>query len=87
MVHLQSYLQFKKLLDSAAQVEDKLFPNELEMLDNLVKKYTEAVTPDPVDIAAAEVLLRNVEIRKNFDISTETHEKRKIDLGKMKKRE
>ena len=80
MVHLQSYVQFKILLDRAAQIEDKLFPNELEMLDNLVKKYTEAVTPDPVDIAAAEVLLRNVEIRKNFDISTETHEKRKIDL-------
>ena len=80
MVHLQSYIQFKILLDRAAQVEDKLFPNELEMLENLVKKYRESVEPTTIDIAAAEVLLRNVEIRKNFDISTESHEKRKIDL-------
>ncbi len=80
MVHLQSYLQFKKLLDRAAQVEDKLFPNELEMLENLVKKCNETVEPHPVDIAAAEVLLRNVEIRKKLDISIENHEIRKIDL-------
>ena len=43
-----------------------MLPNELEMLHSLNEKYSEPLNPDPFDVIALEVILRNVEVRKGY---------------------
>ena len=70
MVKLAAYAEFTTMLDRAAGFEDKLLPNELEMLHSLAAKYCEPLTPDPFDVTALDVILRNIEVRKGcrFDV-------------------
>ncbi len=84
MVQLAAYANFKSLLERAAEVEDKLLPNELEMVHSLGAQYAEPLTPDPFDITALEVILRNVEVRKGFRIDVKKDAGRVIDLPHVK---
>ena len=45
-------------------IEEKLKPNEFEMLHNLQAKYVEPLNPAPYEVISLNVMLRNVEIRK-----------------------
>ena len=45
-------------------IEEKLIPNEFEMLRNLQAKYVEPLNPAPYEVISLNVMLRNVEIRK-----------------------
>ena len=45
-------------------IEEKLIPNEFEMLRNLQAKYVEPLNPAPYEVIPLNFMLRNVEIRK-----------------------
>ena len=64
MFDMTGYAGFKRLLTEVEAIEEKLMPNELEMLRSLQAKYAEALNPDPFDVTSLNVMLRNVEIRK-----------------------
>ena len=66
MAKLVAFAQFQSMLSRAVEVEEELLSNEIEMLHSLGAKYAEPLTPDPFDITALEVILRNVEIRKGY---------------------
>ena len=84
MVKLAAYAEFKTMLNRAAEVADQLLPNELEMLHSLAAKYTAPLDPDPFDATSLEVLLRNVEVRKGFNIDVKKDAPRIIDLPHVK---
>tara|TARA_Y100000758_G_scaffold278536_1_gene224487 strand:+ start:380 stop:637 length:258 start_codon:yes stop_codon:yes gene_type:complete len=84
MVKLAAYAEFKTMLDRAAEVEDKLLPNELEMLHSLNAKYSEPLNLDPFDVTAIEVILRNVGVRKGFSLDVKKDTARVIDLPRVK---
>ena len=84
MVKLAAYAEFKSMLDRAEEVEDQLLPNELEMLHSLGARYAEPLTPDPFDITALEVIMRNVEVRKGCSFDVKKDAGRVIDLPRVK---
>ena len=84
MAKLVAFAQFQAMLSRAAEVEDALLPNELEMLHSLGAKYAEPLTPDPFDVTALEVILRNVEIRKGYRFDAKKDVPRMIDMPRSK---
>ena len=66
MFDMTGYAELKRLLTKVEAIEEKLMPNELEMLRSLKAKYVEPLTPDPFDVTSLNVMLRNVEIRKGY---------------------
>jgi hypothetical protein len=80
MFKLTDYADVKRLLGELETLEDQLMPNELEMLHSLRDKYIEPITIDPFDMAAVEVMLRNIEVRKGFKFDVKTDSGRVIDL-------
>ena len=47
MFNMAGYAEIKRLLAELEAIEERLMPNELEMLRSLKAKYTEPLTPDP----------------------------------------
>ena len=84
MVKLAAYAEIKTMLDRAAEVEDELLTNELEMLHSLTAKYSEPLNLDPFDVTAIEVILRNVGVRKGFSFDVKKDAARVIDLPRVK---
>lgn len=70
MFDMTAYAQLRVLLSELEKIEDNLMPNELEMLHAIKAKYTDPQSPDPFDSTALNVILRNVDVRKdlNFDV-------------------
>ena len=66
MFDMTGYVELKRLLTKVEAIEEKLMPNELEMLRSLQAKYVEPLNPDPFDVTSLNVMLRNVEIRKGY---------------------
>ena len=66
MFNMTRYAELKRLLTEVEGIEEKLMPNELEMLRSLQAKYVEPLNPDPYDVTSLNVMLRNVEIRKGY---------------------
>ena len=86
MFDMAGYVEFRHLLDRVEAAGAALMPNEAETLAALKAKYAEPLTPDATDVTCLEVILRNVEIRKHYDIDAESHAKRTIDLKAAKRR-
>ena len=82
MFNMVAYVEFKRLLGVAGALEEKLTPNELEMLHSLQAKYHEPLDPDPFDATAVSVMLRNVEIRKGYRFDARKDAGRVITLGR-----
>ena len=80
MFDMTAYAQLKILLSELDKIEDKLMPNELEMMHSIKAKYTDPQSPDPFDSTALNVILRNVEVRKGFKIDPKTDGGRVINL-------
>ncbi len=80
MFDMTAYAQLKILLSELDKVEDKLMPNELEMMHAIKAKYTDPQSPDPFDSTALNVILRNVEVRKGFKIDNKKDTSRVINL-------
>jgi len=80
MFDITAYAELTRLIEETGAVEDALMPNELEMLHSLKEKYSEPLNPDPFDVTALNVMLRNVEVRKGFHIDPKKDGGRVIDL-------
>ena len=80
MFNMAGYAEVKRLLAELEFIEERLMPNELEMLRSLKAKYTEPLTPDTFDQTSLNVMLRNVEIRKGFRFDPRKEGGRIIDL-------
>ena len=80
MFDLTGYAEFKRLLTKVEVIEGKLMPNELEMLRSLKAKYVAPLNPDPFDVTALNVMLRNVEVRKGFRFDPKREGGRVINL-------
>ena len=85
MFNMAAYASFKHLIDEVGEAGDSLMPNELETYRSLVMKYAEPLNPDATDVACLEVILRNIEIRRGYDIDPKTDGGRVIDLPRSKK--
>ena len=66
MFNMTKYVELTCLFTELEAIEDRLMPNELEMLRSLKAKYIEPLNPDSFDMTALNVMLRNVEIRKGY---------------------
>ncbi len=66
MFNMTGYVELKRLLTEVEAIEEKLTPNELDMLRSLKVKYIEPLNPDPFDVTSLNVMLRNVEIRRGY---------------------
>jgi hypothetical protein len=73
MVDLARHLRVTALLEEIAEVEDRLIANEREMVAHLREKYADPGHSDGDDAAVLEIILRNVAIRRGFDIDPKTH--------------
>ncbi len=80
MFNMAAYLQLMQLLEELETVADKLMPNELEMLRSIKAKYAEPLTPDPFDLTALNVMLRNIDVRKAYRFDPKKDGGRVIDL-------
>ena len=70
MFDMARFTQIKQLLEAVETVAEALSPNERELFHHLTSKYAEPDAGDPDDISCLQVMLRNVNIRKDFDIDT-----------------
>ena len=84
MFDMARHVEIKRLLEQLAEVEDKLLPNELEMVHSLAAKYDEPGHGDFDDVTCLEVILRNVEVRKGFKFDTKRDAGRVIDMPRKK---
>ena len=66
MFNMTGYVELKRLLTEVEAIEEKLTPNELDMLRSLKAKYNEPLNPDPFDVTSLNVMVRNVEIRRGY---------------------
>ncbi len=80
MFNMTRYAELKRLLTEVQAIEEKLMPNELEMLRSLQAKYVEPLNPDPYDVTSLNVMLRNVEIRKGYRFDPKRDGGRVINL-------
>lgn len=85
MFNITAYVSFKQLIDQVGALDDQLMPNELETYRSLAVKYTEPLSPDPIDTACLEVILRNIDIRRGYDFDPAIDGGRVIDLHGGKK--
>lgn len=84
MFDMARHVEIKRLLEQLAEVEDKLLPNELEMVRSLAAKYDEPGHGDFDDVTCLEVILRNVEVRKGFNMDPKRDAGRVIDMPRKK---
>jgi hypothetical protein len=73
MFDMARHLRVIALLDEINAVEDRLIANEREMVAHLREKYADPGHSDGDDAAVLEIILRNVEIRRGFEIDPKTH--------------
>ena len=80
MFKMTEFSELLRLLKETEAVEQALMPNELEMLRSLKAKYAEPMSVDPFDLTALNVMLRNVEVRKDYRFYPKKDPGRIIDL-------
>ncbi len=82
MFDMARHLRVTALLDEVKAVEDRLIANEREMVAHLREKYADPGHSDGDDAAVLEIILRNVEIRRGFEIDPKTHTPLSFEAGK-----
>ena len=80
MTDLVRYAQVRQLLEEVEEVVDELADNERDMVAHLRKNYEDPSHNETHAIRLLETILRNVGIRKGYDIDGSGHGRRKIDL-------
>ena len=80
MFNMAGYVELKRPLTKVEALEEKLMPNELEMLRSLKANYVGPLNPDPFDVTSLNVMLRNVEIRKGYRFDPKKDGGRVINL-------
>ncbi len=80
MVNLTEHAEILELIEQVNAVADELTPNEREMFGHLKAKYDVPGQGTFDDKVCLEVLLRNVGIRKGYDMTPAEASTRVIDL-------
>ncbi|MDE0417043.1 MAG: hypothetical protein OXI95_08940 [bacterium] len=81
MTDLVQYLEVQRLLDEVEDVADELAANERDMVDWLRRSCEDPSHNEAQAVRLLETILRNVRIRRAYDVDTSEHTRRKIDLG------
>ncbi len=81
LTDLVQYLEVQRLLDEVEDVADELAANERDMVDWLRRSCEDPSHNEAQAVRLLETILRNVRIRRAYDIDTDAHTPRKIDLG------
>lgn len=84
MFDMARHVYVTTLFEKIDAVEDRLTANELEMVRHLKEKYADPGNSDFDDATVLEVILRNVEIRKGFDIDARNHTPRAIEMERKR---
>ncbi len=82
MFDMTQFTEVKRLLEELAPLQDKLTPNELEMVRALKAKYDEPGHTSFDDKTCLEVILRNIKIRQGYGLEPGETAGRVIDLPK-----
>ena len=82
MFDIAKVAEVQRLLEELSPLEDKLMPNELEMVHHLKAKYAELAHTDFDDVRCLEVILRNVKVRQGFDFDVKKDAGRTIEVGR-----
>lgn len=80
MFDMTDFVEVKRLLQALAAVEDRLSPNEREMYRAIRAKYEEPGHGSFDDKICLEVMLRNIEIRKDYGLNDGADAQRTIDM-------
>jgi hypothetical protein len=80
MFDMALHVRVSGLLEAVAAIEDELSANELELVRHLKEKYADPGPGDETDARVLEVILRNVAIRKGYDIDVKTDPGRVIPV-------
>ena len=80
MADLVRLAEVNRLLEALAPLEDRLLPNELEMVRSLRAKYAEPGVTDFDDSVVLEVILRNIEVRQGYGMDPKTAPSRTYEL-------
>ena len=84
MTDLVQYLEVQRLLDEVEDVADELAENERDMVDWLRRSCEDPSHNEAqrdMAVRLLETILRNVRIRRGYDMDASEHTPRKIDLG------
>lgn len=81
MTDLVQYLEVQRLLDEVEDVADELAANERDMVDWLRRSCEDPSHNEAQAVRLLETILRNVRIRRAYDIDAGEHTPREIDLG------
>ncbi|MCE2519744.1 MAG: hypothetical protein J4G15_07950 [Alphaproteobacteria bacterium] len=82
MTDLVRYLEVQRLLDEVEDVADELAGNERDMVDWLRRSCEDPSHNEAQAVRLLETILRNVRIRRSYDIDASEHTPRKIDLDR-----
>ncbi len=81
MTDLVRYLEVQRLLDEVDDVADELAGNERDMVDWLRQSCEDPSHNEDQAVRLLETILRNVRIRRSYDVDAGDDTRRKIDLG------
>ena len=80
MFNMARHAEAMRLLEAVAAVADELTPNELELYRSLKAKYEQPGHNDFDDAVCLEVILRNIEVRKGFNMDPRKDPGRVIEI-------
>ena len=80
MFNMARHAEAMRLLEAVAAVADELTPNELELYRSLKAKYEQLGHNDFDDAVCLEVILRNIEVRKGFNMDPRKDPGRVIEI-------
>ena len=80
MFNMARHAEAMRLLQAVEAVAEELTPNELELYRSLKAKYAEPGNNDFDDVVCLEVILRNIGVRKGFNMDAREDTGRTIDL-------
>jgi len=81
MFDMARHIRVKALLETVEALTDELSFNEVEMVRHLKEKYADPGHNDSDDVVALEVIVRNVAIRKGFDMDVKKDPGRVIPVS------
>lgn len=84
MFNLARHAEVTRLLDALEARIEELTPNELELYRTLRAKYASPDHSDFDDVTCLEVMLRNVDIRKGYNMDPRKDPGRTIDLPRKR---
>ncbi len=81
LTDLVQYLEVQRLLDDIDDVADELAANERDMVDWLRRHCEDPSHNEAQAVRLLETILRNVRIRRAYDVDASEQTRRRIDLG------